>query len=142
MNEDERAKKFLRKLYEGRPRNFVSKVDEKSRGIYAILLYLSHAEGDVCAGDVSREFHISTARASVALKALSQKGLVSSVPSEQDARKRVVTITDAGRAHVAKGEAELLSWIKYLMKEIGEADLDEFLRILAVINRLVEQERD
>lgn len=142
MNEDERAKEFLRKLYEGRPRNFVSKVDEKSRGIYAILLYLSRAEGDVCAGDVSREFHISTARASVALKALSQKGLVTSVPSEQDARKRVVTITDAGRACVAKGEAEILSWIKYLMKEIGEADLDEFLRILAVINRLVEQERD
>lgn len=142
MNKDEKAKEFLRKLYEGRPKNFVSKVDEKSRGIYAILLFLSRAEGNVCAGDVSREFQISTARASVALKALSKKGLVVSAPSEQDARKRVITITDAGRARVAEGEAEILSWIKYLMKEIGEADLNEFLRILAAINRLVEAERD
>lgn len=142
MNEEERARFYLKMLYESRPKNFVREVDAQSRGLQMILHFLSQSTDEVCAGDLSKRFHVSTARIAVALKNLSGKGLIETASSAKDGRKVVVKITDAGRAEVEKSVDETVCFIKFLMHGIGEDDLKEFLRIFAKINTLLDNSQN
>ena len=137
MNENEKAEDYLKRLSEAWPKNFVQEVDAQSRGLQTILHYLAASTGEVCAGDLSKKFCVSTARIAVALKKLSGKGLVETCPSAADRRRVVVKITQAGRAEVQKSMDELTALIKYLMREVGESDMNEFLRIFSKINGLL-----
>ena len=139
MNEEEKAKYYLQMLYETRPKNFVQEVDSQSRGLQTILHYLAMSTDEVCAGDLSKRFKVSTARIAVALRKLTEKGLAETYPSAMDKRKVVVKITDAGRAEVQKSIGEAVQLMKFLVREMGEDDLNEFLRIFARINELLDR---
>lgn len=139
MNDEEKARHYLEVMYESRPKNFVKEVDAQSRGLQMILHFLSKSTGEVCAGDLSKKFHVSTARIAVALKKLSSKGMVETCAAEEDKRKVIVKITDAGRAEVKKSIDEMVCFMKFLLQGIGEDDLKEFLRIFAKINALLDK---
>lgn len=139
MNDDEKARYYLELMYESRPKNFSQKVDAKTRGLQIILHFLYRSTEEVCAGDLSKEFHVSTARIAVALKNLSSKGLIETASSTLDGRKVVVKITQAGRAEVEKSIGEMVEYMKCLMHGIGEDDLKEYLRICAKISALMDK---
>ena len=139
MNDDEKARRYLEIMYESRAKNFVDKVDAKTRGLQMILFFLCKHTGEVCAGDLSKAFCVSSARIAAAIKNLSQKGLIETCTSDSDGRKVVVKITDAGRDEVQKSIDEMVKLIKFLMQRIGEDDLKEFLRIFAKINAVLDK---
>lgn len=139
MTEEEKAKYYLKLMHDARPKSFVQKVDAKSRGLNILLHFLYRSTEEVCAGDLSRAFNVSTARIAVALKNLARKGLVETYPSAFDGRKVVVHITDAGRKAVENSICEMTDLMKCLMREIGEDDLKEFLRIFAKINAALDK---
>lgn len=139
MTEEEKARHYLTLMYDARPKNFVQEVDTKSRGLQMILIYLSKCTGEVCAGDLSKEFHVSTARIAVAIKNLLSKGFIETAASATDKRKVVVRITEAGRAEVERSIQEMVCFIKFLLQGIGEDDLKEFLRIFAKVNALLDK---
>ena len=139
MNDEEKARHYLKLLHDSRPKNFVREMDAQSRGLHMILHFLARSTGDVCAGDLSKQFGVSTARIAVALKKLSGKGLIETTSSASDGRRVVVKITEAGRAEVNKGVEGMVCLIKFLMQGIGEDDLNEFLRIFAKINALLDE---
>lgn len=140
MDDEEKARRYLELMYESRPKKFVQKVDTKTRGLHIILHFLYRSTGEICAGDLSKEFHVSTARIAVALKNLSNKGLVETSSSATDGRKVIVKITEAGRAEAEKNIGEMAEFIKCLMHGIGEDDLEEYLRICAKINAFLDNE--
>ena len=139
MTEEEKARYYLRQMYESRPKNFVREVDGKSRGLQMILVYLSESTGEICAGDLSKEFGVSTARIAVAIRNLLHKGFIETATSATDKRKVVVKITDAGRAEVEKSIQEMVCLFKFLLRELGEDDLASFLRIFAKVNALLDK---
>ena len=139
MNDDEKARHYLNLLYESRPKYFARKVDAQTRGLQIILHFLYRSTSEVCAGDLSKEFHVSTARIAVALKNLSGKGLIETATSTLDGRKVVVKITEAGRKEVQKSIDEMVEYMKCLMHGIGEDDLKEYLRICAKISALMDK---
>ena len=138
MNDEEKARYYLQLMYESRPKNFVRKVDAKTRGLHIILHFLYRSTGEVCAGDLSKQFQVSTARIAVALKSLSNKGFIETASSTQDGRKVVVKITDAGRAEVEKSIEEMVGFMKLLLHGLGEDDLKEYIRICGKICALME----
>ena len=139
MNDEEKARHYLNLLYESRPKYFARKVDAQTRGLQIILHFLYRSTGEVCAGDLSKEFHVSTARIAVALKNLSGKGLIETATSTLDGRKVVVKITEAGRKEVQKSIDEMVEYMKCLMHGIGEDDLKEYIRISAKISALMDK---
>ena len=139
MTDDEKALHYLQTLFNSRPKKFVREVDSQSRGLQMILHFLAKANGEICAGDLSRRFNVSTARIAVALKKLSSKGLIETTSSLEDGRKVVVKITEKGREEVKKNVDEMVDFMKFLMNGIGEEDLNEFLRIFAKINALLDE---
>lgn len=142
MNDEEKARYYLELMYQSRPKSFVQKVDTKSRGLQILLYFLYRSTGEICAGDLSKEFNVSTARVTVALKNLLNKGFIVTSGSAADKRKVIVEITETGRAEVEKNIDELIDFTKLLMREIGEDDLKEFLRIFAKINALCDKAYD
>ena len=141
MTEDEKARYYLRQMYESRSKNFVREVDAKSRGLQMILVVLSRSTGEMCAGDLSKEIGVSTARTAVAIGNLSRKGFIETATSATDKRKVVVKITEAGRAEAEKSIQEMVCLIKYLLRELGEDDFVAFLRIFTKINALLDKPR-
>lgn len=139
MNEDERAECYLKKLYKARPKNFIERMDNKSRGVFVLLEALKGAKKEVCAGDISKAFKVSTARVAKILKKLANKGLIETTVSQEDKRRVIVKITDLGRKEVEKGENEMICIMKKLISEVGEEDMNEFLRIFAKINETLDK---
>lgn len=142
MDEEQKAKYYLKEMYNTWPKGFVEKIDVKSRGLWIILHYISSAPCEVCAGDISKEFNVSTARTAVVLKTLAKRELIETFTSENDRRRVVVKITEKGRDVLKKGEDELTEFMKLLINKIGEDDLKEFLRIVAKINSRLECKKE
>lgn len=134
MNENERAENYLKKLFESSPWNFIERVDNKRRGIFVLLKALSKSEKEVCAGDISKAFKVSTARVAIILKKLVKRGLIETTTSKEDKRKVIVKITELGKSEVEKGENEMINIMKTLIREVGEEEMNEFLRISTKIN--------
>lgn len=138
MEEAQKAKYYLKEMYEVWPKTFVEKIDVKCRGLWIILHYISLKAEGVCAGDISKEFNLSTARIAVVLKTLAKKELIETSTSETDRRKVVIKITDKGKQRLKKGEDDLVEFMKILLNKIGEDDIKEFIRIFSKINSVLE----
>ena len=127
MNENEEAQDYLKKLFESSPKSFIESMDDKSRGTFVLLKTLSETDKEVCAGDVSKMFGVSTARVAVVIKKLVKKGLVATATAEDDKRKVIIRITDSGRQEVNRIEDEMIDYMKVLVREVGQRDMNEFL---------------
>lgn len=137
MDEEQKAIFYLKELYNAWPKGFVEKIDVKSRGIWIILHYISKATDEICAGDISKVFNVSTARTTAALKTLVKKGYIETSVSPVDRRKMVIKITDKGRLVIKKCEDEQIEFMKLIIEKVGEDDLKEFLRIFIKINSML-----
>ncbi len=139
MNENEVADCYLKKLFDSSPKNFLQRLGDNSRGTLALLLALSKTDKEVCAGDISKKFGVSTARVAIILKKLVKKGFIETGTSLDDRRKVIVKITDAGREEVAKCETEMTNIMATLIRDVGEDDMNEFLRIFTKINGVLDK---
>ncbi len=139
MDESERAKSYLKKLFKSSPKKFIEKMDGKSRGTFVLLKALAESEKEVHAGDISKAFKVSTARVAIILKKLVKRGFIVTTSAEKDRRKVIVSITDLGRKEVEKGNNEMIELIEFLICEVGEEDMNEFLRIFTKINKVLDK---
>ena len=120
---------LLHELCSGLPGPLYNKVEESQKGVGFVLAYLVKSNGEVIAGDFAREMSVSTARVAVLLKTMEKNGLVTRRSSSSDARRTVVTLTQAGRARADEIREQMLQRIELLLEKVGKEDLDEFIRI-------------
>lgn len=73
------------------------------------------------------------------IDSLEARGLVERVPSATDGRSREVTITPAGRRLVRRTEPRLHEFETALMTALGDAELDELLRMVAVLQERLRE---
>lgn len=107
-----------------------------------ILQVLQHRSGqDVRLDDVARELAVTRATASVAVKALVEKGLVVRQPSASDGRAISLELSDEGRG-VARQSA---GWTDFLAEAVGTLEPGEqsmFQRaVVKMIRTMQEQQR-
>ncbi|MDE7107415.1 MAG: MarR family transcriptional regulator [Clostridiales bacterium] len=142
MNNETKAREFLAELFESRPKSFSKCLDDRSKGLHVIMHMLDKVGGAVVAGDIAEELNMSTPRVAAALKALEGKGYIVRSPSEDDRRKTVVTITEAGSAAAKRDEDALEELVSYLFDTVGESDLNEFLRISSAIKNALDNKAE
>ena len=139
MVNEKRAWEFLKRFYEARPKEFYKSLDDHGRGVCAVLRMLSLSDGQVLAGDIASELHMSTPRVAASLKTLEGKGYIERAVAESDARKTVVRITSDGNKELARVDKELAEFVDYLMETVGEHDMNELLRISDLIARALDK---
>lgn len=143
MVDEKRAIDFLDRFVDGQPKRFFRDLDDSGKGLYAILRMLTLADDETVAGDIAVALGMSTPRVASALRTLESRGLIARMPSDRDARRTVVRITMGGREALRAKQAELAKLVDYLMENVGEADMYEFLRVSqkigAALNKIVEK---
>jgi DNA-binding MarR family transcriptional regulator len=86
--------------------------------------------GRAIPSEISKEMGISTARIAAALGSLESKGLITRRIDERDRRRILVELTDAGRAQQNEHENMIMGMLERMLRNLGETDSLEFLRIL------------
>lgn len=110
-----------------------------SRGEGGILMYLCIDHDGATSGELREQLEVGSGRIANALKDLEAKGLVRRSCSDSDKRKVIVNITDKGRRIMEERHRTLQYRTEALLRQMGEKDTEEFLRLL---NRALELSRE
>jgi DNA-binding MarR family transcriptional regulator len=105
-------------------------VDEFARGEMFIMNYLVDSGGTALPSELSAAMDASTARVAAALKSLERKGLVVRHLDRTDRRKTRVVITDRGRQAVMDKRRQMHDHMVKVMRELGQDDAKEYLRLI------------
>ena len=81
--------------------------------------------------------HLSPARVANVLRALEDKGWIERSHNTEDRRRVTVTLTEQGEAERARRRAEFDAHGAEFLRELGEQDVREALRILKRCNEIV-----
>ena len=114
-----------------KPVEFLQQIDVNSMGIGKVLGFISCANREVSAGEISDFMEVSTARVAVLLKKMSDKGLIVKHSDPKDARRVLVSITDEGRT--------LLKEKRQIPKgKVGKEKIEDFIQACREIKSIVE----
>ena len=139
MDTRDEAKKYLDELRLYWAKSFFGMLEKSLKGTGFVLAYLESAQGEVCAGDVARELHVSTARIAALQKAMEKNGLITRSPSQEDARKTVIRITEKGVRELQQIRERMLDKAVMVLERVGRDDAEEFIRISGKIKRALEE---
>lgn len=106
---------------------------EVSRGEVALLTYLYDGHDGVSAKDVSCFFDVNTSRVAAILNNLSKKNYIERKEDSNDKRRIQIYITDTGKKYIQIKQSEVLQHVSGIIDEIGEEDIQEFIRIVGKI---------
>lgn len=128
MDYQELARELLESMPKLSKAPMQKNADRFVRGEMPALIFLSH-HGAASPGEISGELNISTARTAKLLAALASKGFITRAPDGKDKRKICVKLTDAGASHIEAHKAHVLDSVSEVLKNLGEKDAVEYVRI-------------
>lgn len=104
-----------------------------------ILLYLCLKHNGATAGELKKELEVGASRIANALKNLEAKGLVTREISQEDKRQVLVYITEEGKEVLKERNDQLMTNTIQLLRQLGEEDTKEFLRLMEKVLTISEQ---
>lgn len=140
MNNYEKAEKFFLHLKQIWPLDLSQKINECLQGTTCILYYLSE-NNDCLSGDIASTLHMSTPRVSAAINSLQKKGYVTRRDDKKDARKTIVSLTEAGKTFLQEKYEKIISFLSYLIDLVGEEEMEHFNQTIEKIHTSMEQLR-
>lgn len=124
---------YMRILQRGPTR----RVQEVTQGEMAILGYL-HMHDNITPSELSEEFDLTTARIANILNSLEKKKYLVRIHDSVDRRKVQVTITELGKTVAVQKKQEIEKDMSDLLKDLGEEDAVEYLRLMKKIAGLAK----
>ena len=112
------------------------RVRNSTRGETAVLERLRRADGPLAPKDLALGGHVSSARVANVLRSL--EGLGERRPSEADRRGVEVSLTPKGVERADANRAEMRNMLVRYLRELGEQDARELVRIIERSRRIVE----
>ncbi len=107
-----------------------------------VLSYLNGADYAVHPKMISQDMNISTARVSKLLSQLEDKQMIRRRTGDQDRRQIIVDILPKGREHYLKTKEAYYYGYERVLRELGEKDSLEYIRIQNRILDIVRQQKD
>ncbi|MDE5584584.1 MAG: MarR family transcriptional regulator [Ruminococcus sp.] len=136
----EEALQIMERMQNSRPRNFFRRFDDDNAGIFCVLKYLSAVDRPVSAGEISAFMNVSTARVSVILRKMAEKGYILRESDVEDARKSMISLSDFGREKNLRNRNETLDFFCKVIDRVGRERIEEFISISDEIRKVVEEE--
>ena len=112
------------------------KIGHFGGGELLILAFLSYYNNSLSPKELSRITGTSTAHVAKALRNLEAKGEIRRRPDATDARKKAVSVTEAGMERVENARLEILNDLDRVMEALGEEDAAQLVRLSGRIARL------
>ncbi len=140
MEYKELANEFFRCMTNAPKMQFQKKVDDLSHGERRILGYLTFERDGVTSGELSDKLYLSTPRVASALNSLSKKGFIERSRDTSDKRIVIVTITEDGKNFMMEEHEEAMVMIEQTLRNLGEHDAQEFVRIIKRITEFSKEE--
>jgi len=100
-----------------------------------VLYELAHQDG-LTAADLRRDLGLDAGYLSRILKKLGSRGFLDRVPSDRDARRRILALTAAGRAFFAPVEAASRDMVAGLLAPLSADERADLVKAMGVIGRL------
>jgi len=122
-------------LWKGKRRR---KIDESMQGEKFALKYLLHRHHHALPNEISREMGISTARTAATLNSLERKGYIEREIDKNDRRRILVSLTNRGREHACQYHDAHMAALTEILRELGEDDAREFVRIIGRLGDIFE----
>ncbi len=94
------------------------------RSQHFILMQLSREDGEVSQSEIAKKLDVSPAAVTVTLKKLEKSGLIERRTAEEDARTKIITLTDAGRKTVEKTHRLFLEVDEQMCGGMTDAELE------------------
>lgn len=113
-----------------------------SGGELGVLGYIHYRGGGVTPSDISREFHISTARVANVLNALERKSYIERRSDQEDRRKVRIFATQKGQRRTEDCITDAVDQVQMLMEQLGETDAAESVRLMRRIRQVYEEMLD
>lgn len=112
----------------------LGEVNAAVRGEMAVMRLLALDSGAVSAGEISRRLGMTTSRIAAVLGALEKKGLIIRASDEDDHRRVLVKLTEAGMAASRQRQQQAVCDMAALLAHLGEEDAEHFVRIMKRIH--------
>lgn len=91
----------------------------------------------VSPGELSLGCGVSTARIATTLKSLENKGYILRETDREDRRRTCVTATDLGRRISESFEAKRAAGLERMLRELGERDAAEYVRLTGRVSEIM-----
>lgn len=130
------AHEFMETMVQVRRRKSQKHINDSMHGENFVLFYISKNKGNIVPSDISNEMGISSARIAATLNSLEGKGFITRRIDGEDRRRILINLTDTGREQVNKQYKLIMGITTNMLKNLGDEDAVEFVRIM---KKLVEK---
>ncbi len=124
------AREYMEILRRMRKHKNPKRISDSMHGERFVLTFLVLNGGSAIPSEISKDMGISTARIAATLNGLEAKGLITRRIDERDRRRILVELTETGRERQAAHARSIQNMLVHILKDLGEADAVELLRIL------------
>ena len=104
-----------------------------------ILFEIAHGDALVSASDLSRELGLDPGYLSRILARLERQGLIEKIPSESDARRRLLSLTPAGKDAFSLLDNRSREEVAEMLGELSEGDQRRLLEAMLTIESVLEK---
>ena len=105
-----------------------------------ILKYLTMNEGrEIFQKDIESEFGITKSTVAGIIKLMEQKGFLSRISVERDARLKKLVLTDMGREYNEKMAVHMREHNEKMQKNITEEEMEVFLRVIDKVKKNIKE---
>ena len=140
MESREMAQTLLREFAQLFREGATRHMRDVSGGELGVLGYIHYRGDGVTPSDISREFHISTARVANVLNALERKEYIERRSDQEDRRKVFVRVTEAGLAQIAGQYETVRGYFDRLLTGLGAEDSRALSRLVGRCAEVMKEE--
>ena len=113
-------------------------INESMHGEAFALHHIARSSAHIIPSEISDAMGISGARIAATLNSLEGKGYITRQIDPSDRRRILVTLTDKGREQEEAYRRKLTETIEKMLRQLGEHDAKEYIRITRKMAELAE----
>lgn len=135
MATNEQIDHILRELPKAHPPDFLKAFCDINAGIgFALRLLYAAEDKRLSAGAISEAMEVSTARVAVLLRKMESKGLVTKENAPEDARVKLIALSERGRTAAEQMNENVRKHISGVIDRVGIEKFEQFLALAVEVN--------
>ena len=138
MDYSKLADEFLQQMHLFRKFKPQQTINESMHGEAFALHHIARSGEQVIPSEISNAMEISGARIATTLNSLESKGYITRQIDPNDRRRILVTLTDKGREQEEAYRRTLTETIEKMLRQLGEYDAKEYIRITRKMAELAD----
>lgn len=129
--------KYISELFEkNKTKKVFQEIERGEKGIFAVHKYIYIYGGNVTSKEISTAMNVSSARMTILLQKLENKGIIIKSSSTEDARAIKINLTEKGIKKYKEIRKEQKKIIGELIDEFGIEQLEELLTKIDKIHEI------